>query len=104
MKINGLLQNKDVGGVMHVWNVNDVVRVGEYMKVKVVKIDKERMRVWVSSKALDGTFSSFRILSPLSSLLSLTFIFQPRRWRQRLAHKMSSPPSKSLHSGFCPLT
>jgi ubiquitin-protein ligase/predicted RNA-binding protein with RPS1 domain len=53
-RINALLQNKDISGLVHVWNVNDVVTVGEYMKVKVVKIDKERMRIWVSSKALDA--------------------------------------------------
>ncbi len=54
MKINALIQNKDIAGPAHVWSAADVLKTGQLLRVKVVKVDKERARVWVSTKGLEG--------------------------------------------------
>ena len=57
--IEGLVHNSEITGLRRVVKPEDELKLGQIVNVKIINIDKEKMKIGLSIKEIEGTSSEF---------------------------------------------
>ena len=57
--LEGLVHNSEITGLKRVAKPEDVLQIGQTVNAKIINIDKEKMKIGLSIKELEGTSAEY---------------------------------------------